>query len=331
MPTKQPMPPVPPLQPLLFWETGVLLFVAGNRHGTFSGSGSDGLRLVRMDGQPDAPPSLLPAGGCVRHRRLVVRRKVRSPRPPRVPGMAGKEPVLTAGRHRGRRDRRFPRLAGSASANHSGRCGPRRKGTAPRQAGPDVAGHAGAPRPLPGQRITANLKIRPVHGFRNQGAWNSEDYWHRQGVFFQAWAKQDDAAIRTSGTPSAGTELRERLRQRVAAALDPPEENGLRTLFPSSTDRNTSRQAALPSQNAWSEPPSPPRRENLPSAPEQIGEVQIKVVREHSGSPAHSATPADTRRFSRVRDGGSSIIPALLFGDRYGSTRRTWNASTRRG
>ena len=114
----------------------------GNRHGTFSGSGSDGLRLVRMDGQPDAPPSLLPAGGCVRHHRLVDRRKVRSPRPPSVPGMAGKEPVLTAGRHRGRRDRRFPRLAGSASANHSGRCGPRRKGTAPRQAGPDVAGHA---------------------------------------------------------------------------------------------------------------------------------------------------------------------------------------------
>ena len=29
MPTKQPMPPVPPLQPLLFWETGILLFIAG--------------------------------------------------------------------------------------------------------------------------------------------------------------------------------------------------------------------------------------------------------------------------------------------------------------
>ena len=174
------------------------------------------------------------------------------------------------------------------------------------------------PRPLPGQRITADLKIRPVHGFHNQGTWNSEDYWHRQGVFFQAWAKQDDAAIRTSGTPSAGAELRERLRLRVAAALDPPEESGLRTLSPSSTDRNASRQAALPSQNAWSEPPSPPRRENLPSAPEQIGEVQTEEVREHSGSPAHSAAPADTRRFSRVRDGGSSIIPALLFGDRYG-------------
>gem|GEM_PF-6915620 len=72
----------------------------GNRHGTFSGSGFNGLRPVCMGGQPDAPPSLLPAGGCVRHRRLVDRRKVRSPRPPRVPGMAGKEPVLTAGRHR---------------------------------------------------------------------------------------------------------------------------------------------------------------------------------------------------------------------------------------
>ena len=121
------------------------------------------------------------------------------------------------------------------------------------------------PRPLPGQRITADLKIRPVHGFHNQGTWNSEDYWHRQGVFFQAWAKQDDAAIRTSGTPSAGAELRERLRLRIAAALDPPEESGLRTLSPSSTDRNASRQAALPSKNAWSEPPSLPRRENLPS------------------------------------------------------------------
>ena len=52
----------------------------GNRHGTFSGSGFNGLRPVCMGGQPDAPPSLLPAGGCVRHRRLVDRRKVRSPR-----------------------------------------------------------------------------------------------------------------------------------------------------------------------------------------------------------------------------------------------------------
>lgn len=37
--------------------------------------------------------------------------------------------------------------------------------------------------------------------------------------------------------------------------------------------------------------------------------------------PVHLRTPtvpADARRFSRARDGGSSIIPALLFGDRYG-------------
>lgn len=174
------------------------------------------------------------------------------------------------------------------------------------------------PRPLPGQRITADLKTVRSTVSTTKARGTAEAYWHRQGVFFQAWAKQDDAAIRTSGTPSAGAELRERLRLRVAAALDPPEESGLRTLSPSSTDRNASRQAALPSQNAWSEPPSPPRREKLPSAPEQIGEVQTEEVREHSGSPAHSAAPADTRRFSRVQDGGASIIPALLFGDRYG-------------
>lgn len=175
-----------------------------------------------------------------------------------------------------------------------------------------------APRPLPGQRITADLKIRPVHGFHNQGTWNSEDYWHRQGVFFQAWAKQDDAAIRTSGTPSAGAELRERLRLRVVAALDSPEESGLRTLFLSSTDKNTSQKAALPSKNAWSEPPSTPRRENLPPLLSRLGRYRLEMFGNIPVHLAHSAAPADTRRFSRVRDGGSSIIPALLFGDRYG-------------
>ncbi|MFR0873386.1 MAG: DUF4131 domain-containing protein [Bilophila wadsworthia] len=287
----------------------------GNRHCTFSGSGFNGLRPVCMGGQPDAPPSLLPAGGCVRHRRL----RIGSPFPTSPKSTRhGWKSLLTAAvtvegvivGSRGLPDQRLQIILDDV--------GPAEKEPLPGRMALTWQDMPDVPRPLPGQRITADLKIRPVHGFHNQGTWNSEAYWHRQGVFFQAWAKQDDAAIRTSGTPSAGAELRERLRLRVAVALDPPEESGFRTLsFPVRTETLPGRRP-LPSQNAWSEPPSPPRREKLPSAPEQIGEVQTEEVREHSGSPAHSAAPADTRRFSRVRDGGSSIIPALLFGDRYG-------------
>lgn len=318
MPTKQPMPPVPPLQPLLFWETGVLLFVAGIVTARFPVPALTACALFAWaDSRTRRPLCCLLAAACVIAGWWFGERSV-----PRIPqeypawlekSLSSRRAVTVEGvivGSRGLPDQRLQIILDDV--------GPAEKEPLPGRMALTWQDMPDVPRPLPGQRITANLKIRPVHGFRNQGAWNSEDYWHRQGVFFQAWAKQDDAAIRTSGTPSDGAELRERLRQRVAAALDPPEESGLRTLFPSSTDRNTSRQTALPSQNAWSEPPSTPRRENLPPAPEQIGEVQIKEVREHSGSPVYSAAPADTRRFSRVRDGGSSIIPALLFGDRYG-------------
>ena len=142
MPTKQPMPPVPPLQPLLFWETGVLLFVAGIVAARFPVPALTACALFAWtDSRTRRPLCCLLAAG-VRHRRLVDRRKVRSPRPPRVPGMAGKEPVLTAGRHRGRHSRRFARSAGSAAANPFGRRGPGRRRTASRQAGTDMAGHA---------------------------------------------------------------------------------------------------------------------------------------------------------------------------------------------
>ena len=259
MPTKQPMPPVPPLQPLLFWETGVLLFVAGIVTARFPVPALTACALFAwVDSRTRRPLCCLLAAACVIAGWWIGEKSV-----PRVPqeypawlekSLSSRRAVTVEGvivGSRGLPDQRLQIILDDV--------GPAEKEPLPGRMALTWQDMPDVPRPLPGQRITADLKIRPVHGFHNQG-----------------------------------------------------------TLSPSSTDRNTSRQAALPSQNAWSEPPSPPRREKLPSAPEQIGEVQIEEVREHSGSPAHSAAPADTRRFSRVRDGGSSIIPALLFGDRYG-------------
>ena len=256
MPTKQPMPPVPPLQPLLFWETGVLLFVAGIVTARFPVPALTACALFAwVDSRTRRPLCCLLAAACVIAGWWIGEKSV-----PRVPqeypawlekSLSSRRAVTVEGvivGSRGLPDQRLQIILDDV--------GPAEKEPLPGRMALTWQDMPDVPRPLPGQRITADLKIRPVHGFHNQGTWNSEDYWHRQGVFFQAWAKQDDAAIRTSGTPSAGAELRERLRLRVAAALDPPEESGLRTLSPSSTDRNASRQAALPSQNAWSEPVS---------------------------------------------------------------------------
>ena len=140
MPTKQPMPPVPPLQPLLFWETGVLLFVAGIVAARFPVPALTACALFAWtDSRTRRPLCCLLAAACVIAGWWIGERSV-----PRVPQEypAWLEPVLTAGRHRGRHSRRFARSAGSAAANPFGRRGPGRRRTASRQAGTDMAGHA---------------------------------------------------------------------------------------------------------------------------------------------------------------------------------------------
>lgn len=262
MPAKQPTMPVPPLQPLLFWETGVLLFVAGIVAARFPVPALTACALFAwVDSRTRRPLCCLLAIACIIAGWWLGRESA-----PRIPenrpawlekSLSSRRAVAVRGTvvsSRGLPDRRLQILLDGVAPD-GGEPLPGRLALT-WQDMPDTL------RPLPGQRVSADLKIRPVHGFRNQGTWNSEDYWHRQGVFFQAWTKQDDAAIRISGTPSWGAGLRERLRLRVAAALDPREEN------------------------------SDPSVDSLP--------------------------PPDGKPSPVERNEKSSIIPALLFGDRYG-------------
>ena len=204
MPTKQPMPPVPPLQPLLFWETGVLLFVAGIVTARFPVPALTACALFAwVDSRTRRPLCCLLAAACVIAGWWIGEKSV-----PRVPqeypawlekSLSSRRAVTVEGvivGSRGLPDQRLQIILDDV--------GPAEKEPLPGRMALTWQDMPDVPRPLPGQRITADLKIRPVHGFHNQGTWNSEDYWHRQGVFFQAWAKQDDATIRTSGTPSAG-------------------------------------------------------------------------------------------------------------------------------
>lgn len=75
-------------------------------------------------------------------------------------------------------------------------------------------------RPIPGERVTVSLKIRPVQGFRNAGMSSSEDYWTSRGVFFQAWSKEMKGEPVSSGEPSRLAALRETCRRLVTQTLD---------------------------------------------------------------------------------------------------------------
>lgn len=313
MPTKQPTTPVPPLQPLLFWETGVLLFVAGIVAARFPVPALTACALFAWaDSRTRRPLCCLLAIACVIAGWLLGRESV-----PHIPesrpawlekSLSSRRAVAVEGTvvgSRGLPDRRLQILLDGV--------GPAGGEPLPGRLALTWQDMPGVPRPLPGQRVSANLKIRPVHGFRNQGTWNSEDYWHRQGVFFQAWTEEDDAAIRTSGTPSWGAGLRERLRLRVAAALDAPEGSILRTLFPFSANGGTSRQEAPPPEAArdgWAANPTPGP---LPPGHDQSGKSG-----DGSDPPPGPVSAEGMKPSPMMWDNGSSIIPALLFGDRYG-------------
>lgn len=124
-----------------------------------------------------------------------------------------------------------------------------------------------AQRPLAGQTCEVTLRIRPVRGFHNDGGWDSEQYWRRRGVLFQAWSRGSagDPCIEERGA-RPGEAVRERLRAAVCAVF-----------------------GVLPPAG-FSPPPSPagdrPKRDTRPAV-------------------------------AGGADRGWTLLPALLFGDRF--------------
>ena len=169
MPTKQPMPPVPPLQPLLFWETGVLLFVAGIVTARFPVPALTACALFAwVDSRTRRPLCCLLAAACVIAGWWIGEKSV-----PRVPqeypawlekSLSSRRAVTVEGvivGSRGLPDQRLQIILDDV--------GPAEKEPLPGRMALTWQDMPDVPRPLPGQRITADLKIRPVHGFHNQG------------------------------------------------------------------------------------------------------------------------------------------------------------------
>ena len=209
----------PPLQPLLFWEVCLLLFAAGILAARFWVPAAAFLLLiVWVDSRMRRPLSCLLALMCVGagwHMGIKAEPEV----PRRFPvwleqSLAARRAVPVTGtviKVRGLPDRRLQILLENVA--------PEQGEPLPGKLALTWQDSTDAPRPLPGQRLSGKLHIRPVRGFRNRGAGNIEDYWHRQGVFFQAWTKGDEAGLVAAGKPAFGSALRERLRLRVEQAL----------------------------------------------------------------------------------------------------------------
>ncbi len=73
---------------------------------------------------------------------------------------------------------------------------------------------------LPGQHISLSSRVNPVHSLANHGVWNSEFYWHKQGVFWRSYASKNDSGVRTKGRGDWWSRMRHALMDRVSKSMD---------------------------------------------------------------------------------------------------------------
>jgi competence protein ComEC len=77
--------------------------------------------------------------------------------------------------------------------------------------------------PLPGQRVHANVRIRPIQGMANPGLARSEAYYARQGIFHRTYARENNVLAKfgeqVPGAVSWPRRLGSRQRQELRASL----------------------------------------------------------------------------------------------------------------
>ncbi|MCK9239114.1 DNA internalization-related competence protein ComEC/Rec2 [Desulfocurvus sp.] len=73
--------------------------------------------------------------------------------------------------------------------------------------------------PHPGQSVQVRLRVRPVRGFANPGAWDTRFHWGRQGVFYRGFTRGGGGhPLLGPEAPGPGARLRQELRAAVAAS-----------------------------------------------------------------------------------------------------------------
>ncbi|MCL1986069.1 MAG: ComEC/Rec2 family competence protein [Betaproteobacteria bacterium] len=74
-------------------------------------------------------------------------------------------------------------------------------------------------RPGIGQTLEADLRIQDAKGLANPGVSDIGEWWRMRGVFWRASLRGEKGNVRLAGSPEAGWQLRERLREQLVENL----------------------------------------------------------------------------------------------------------------
>lgn len=150
----------------------------------------------------------------------------------------------------------------------------------------------------PGQQVTLQQRVKPVRGFLNEGTWDSGQYWRDRGVLWRMWSRGDGKGLVVSGEPDRLWQWREAVRTRVISVPIPA----------SGSER------AAPSESVHG----------------RTGNADAAGRADQDGDDAGGADGLSGKT-GRGNEGGAdswqtlvpeygnpaSVIPALLFGDRF--------------
>lgn len=75
--------------------------------------------------------------------------------------------------------------------------------------------------PLAGQRVEVSLRPRPLTGLRNPGVADMDAWWERQGVFLRLWSRGDSGNPQAAGSPDRSAAMRHSLYAALLKALLP--------------------------------------------------------------------------------------------------------------
>ncbi len=81
--------------------------------------------------------------------------------------------------------------------------------------------------PVAGQKIVVKTKVKPIHGMRNFGGWNSEEFWRQQGVFWRAFVEADKGDLQIFGQPTYLQNLRKQIYHFLLTNLPKTQGRGL--------------------------------------------------------------------------------------------------------
>jgi competence protein ComEC len=181
-----------------------------------------------------------------------------------------------------------------------------------------VGGMGEAARPGPGQQVSLRQRVKPVRGFLNEGTWDSGQYWRDKGVLWRVWTRGKKNELRISGVPSRIWQWREAVRMQVMGVLAPVQDALRVTAVQAGLDDAAESAAAGSDAKAGSGVKVGPDNGDGTSDTTDTIDTADTANTAAGGAEEQAGSAMDSWRTLVPEKGNpASVIPALLFGDRF--------------